>query len=63
MPGGTNFPVLPGLGCGSQTPYPYDAYPHRRGKTQVGSDSVTMSPASVICSGDRRWNDRIRSLA
>jgi hypothetical protein len=27
MPGGTNFPVLLGLGCGSQTPYHYDAYP------------------------------------
>ncbi len=27
MPGGTNLPVLRGLGCGSQTPYPYDAYP------------------------------------
>ncbi len=27
MPGGTNLPVLPGLGCGSQTPWPYDAYP------------------------------------
>jgi hypothetical protein len=26
MPGGTNLPVLRGLGCGSQTPYPYDAY-------------------------------------
>jgi hypothetical protein len=26
MPGGTNSPVLPGLGRGSQTPYPYDAY-------------------------------------
>ncbi|MBJ18152.1 MAG: hypothetical protein CL933_01895 [Deltaproteobacteria bacterium] len=29
MPGGTNLPVLRGLGCGSQTPYPYDAYPPR----------------------------------
>jgi hypothetical protein len=27
MPGGTNHPVLLGLGCGSRTPYPYDAYP------------------------------------
>jgi hypothetical protein len=29
MPGGTNLPVLGDLGRGSQTPYPYDAYPHR----------------------------------
>jgi len=28
MPGGTNLPVLLSLGCGSQMPYPYDAYPH-----------------------------------
>jgi hypothetical protein len=27
MPGGTNLPVLGDLGRGSQTPYPYDAYP------------------------------------
>ncbi len=26
MPGGTHFPALGGLGSGSQTPYPYDAY-------------------------------------
>ena len=29
MPGGTNLPVLGGLGRGSRTPYPYDAYPPR----------------------------------
>jgi len=28
MPGGTNLPVLRGLGCSSQTPWPYDAYSH-----------------------------------
>jgi len=27
MPGGTNLPVLAGPCRGSQTPYPYDAYP------------------------------------
>ena len=27
MSGGTNLPVLGDLGRGSQTPYPYDAYP------------------------------------
>ena len=28
MPGGTNLPVLQGLGCSSQTPWPYNAYSH-----------------------------------
>jgi D-glycero-alpha-D-manno-heptose-7-phosphate kinase len=32
MPGGTNLPVLLGLGCGSRTPYPYDAYPRPIGR-------------------------------
>jgi hypothetical protein len=35
MPGGTNFPALGGLGCGSQTPCLYDAYFHDQLSTLV----------------------------
>jgi hypothetical protein len=34
--GGTNLPVLRGLGCRSQTPYPYDAYPQPDFPTRSG---------------------------
>ena len=60
-PGGTIFPVLGGLGCSSQTPYPYDAYTHARtrpagsffhesgraGKTPWSSSSQTQSSAGT----------------
>ena len=35
MPGGTNLPVLGDLGRGSQTPYPYDAYPHLSSNAEI----------------------------
>jgi len=41
MPGGTNLPVLLGLGCGSQTPYPYDAYPRRCKVAKAAIDSLS----------------------
>jgi hypothetical protein len=53
MPGGTNLPILLGLGCGSQTPDPYDAYP--LSESWVAStdfdDSVTINDALVVSVG------------
>ena len=63
MPGGTNLPVLGGLGCCSQTPYPYDAYSHKKLRTtnaieNLNSGIVTYSRNVKRWQGGRmvvRW--------
>jgi hypothetical protein len=39
MSGGTNLPVPGDLGRGSQTPYPYDAYPPLEDRVRENGDS------------------------
>jgi len=57
MPGGTNFPALGGLGCGSQTPYPYDAYPPGRLWTRARGPVRASSPGGSNPAGTAtiRW--------
>ena len=44
MPGGTNLPVLGGLGRGSQMPYTHDAYPRPpRGQTRLFGTSTPIN--------------------
>ena len=64
MPGGTNLPVLGDLGRGSQTPYPYDAYPTDRLLVQsIWSPKWFYDVLSVLFNHPANPNWRCRSEA